>query len=645
MKACIHRFVQYLQEHACVPANQLAQQFGVSERTIRSYISHANSTLNGAAKIVAKRGQGYSLVISDQAAFSTLLSAYESQTKTEMPQTSKERVSYLLNDLLNRSDWITLDEFSSVLYVSRRTVSDDLKSVEKILKRYHLELVRRPYYGLRVEGREMDRRLCLASLVIGSKNGCPGIGSSEDDQMLSRVYACVDDVIKQENLSISTVALKCVVVHIVVAIKRIHQGCFIPMPANIDNQVFSTHMLKVAKKITEKITTKFHVDFPDSEIAYIAIHLASKETLDNGALTKDTVISEGTWELVNEMLEVIWKDFRFDFKKDIELRMDLACHIVPLTVRLRYCIPVSNPLLQAIKSHMPLTYLMAVDSSSILVKKYNSTLSEDEIGYVALLFALAIERQHTELPKKHALIVCASGMGTARMLAVKVQKEFGQYIDSIATCDVASLSHANLANVDYIFTTVPITIPLSIPICQASLLFNEKSTNDVRHALHKQERQKICEHFSQDLFFSHMKIKDEQEALEFLSKAIERHENLSHDFYDLVMQREALARTSFGNMVAFPHPIRPMGKNTVVAVGLLEKPIDWDGLPVRAIFLSALAEKDDGIRDFDRSMAAFLMNEAAIQTLLNNQSFDCLLSLLTHYSETSSEEPLLEESL
>ncbi|MEE8723867.1 MAG: PRD domain-containing protein [Atopobiaceae bacterium] len=645
MEECAYKLVQYLQEHACVPANQLAQQFGVSERTIRSYISHTNSALNGAAKIITKRGQGYSLAISDQAAFSNLLSAYESQAKTGMPQTSKERVSYLLNDLLNRSDWITLDEFSSVLYVSRRTVSDDLKSVEKILKRYHLELVRRPYYGLRVEGCEMDRRLCLASLVIGSENGRPGIGSSEDDQMLFRVYACVDDVIKQDNLPISTVALKCVVIHIVVAIKRIHQGCFIPMPANIDNQVFSAHMLKVAKKITEKITTKFHVDFPDSEVAYIAIHLAAKETLDNGTLTKDTVISEGAWELVNEMLEVVWKDFRFNFQRDIELRMNLACHIVPLMVRLRYRIPVSNPLLKDIKSHMPLAYLMAVDSSSILVKKYNSTLSEDEIGYVALSFALAIERQHTKLPKKHALIVCASGMGTARMLAVKVQKEFGQYIDLITTCDVASLSHANLTNVDYIFTTVPITIPLSIPICQVSLLFNEKNTNDVRHALYKHERQKTCGHFSQDLFFSHMKIKDEQEALEFLSEAIERHEKLSHDFYDLVMQREALARTSFGNMVAFPHPIRPMGKHTVVAVGLLEKPIDWNGLPVRAIFLSALAEKDDGIRDFDRSMAAFLMNEMAIKILLNNQSFDCLLSLLTHYSEMSSEEPLLEESL
>lgn len=42
-------------------------------------------------------------------------------------QTPKARLMLLLNDLLMRNDWVKLDDLSRFMFVSRGTVSNDLK--------------------------------------------------------------------------------------------------------------------------------------------------------------------------------------------------------------------------------------------------------------------------------------------------------------------------------------------------------------------------------------------------------------------------------------------------------------------------------------------------------------------------------------
>ena len=146
-----------------------------------------------------------------------------------MPQTPKGRELYLLNDLLNRSDWITLDALSDVLYVSHKTISGDIKYVEEVLGRFDLSLARRPHYGIRVVGREVDRRLCLASLVINGENGISQTGARPDDAIVAEVSHCIEEVLQGEDVVLDTIARQSLVVHVVIAIKRIRQDCYIPM--------------------------------------------------------------------------------------------------------------------------------------------------------------------------------------------------------------------------------------------------------------------------------------------------------------------------------------------------------------------------------------------------------------------------------
>lgn len=600
------RFINYLRIHGCVPTVELADQFGVSARTIRSYVCRANACMGETAHIATERGRGRELIINDQKAFFQLIPTQDTCWERLTPQTSDERVLYLLNDLLNRKEWITLDELANILFISRRTISGDLKQVEEVLKEFHLSLVRRPHYGIHVEGNEIDRRLCLASLVVGREGGYPYIGTTDDNHMVMDVSACVTKVVEEEKYPLSTVALQNLVVHVVIAIKRIHQGCYVPMGLGSVESIWTTREYSVAEHLVGSISQEFNVDFPQQEVAYIVIHLASKEMLDKATTSGNLVISDNVWQTVAEILEVVWEEFRFDFRNDLELRMNLARHLVPLSVRLRYRMPVKNPLLVNIKRTMPFAYLMASDSSSVLAERYGSSLSEDETGYIALIFALALERQRTELPKKNVLIVCSSGVGTARFLAVRVREEFGPYVGSVDTCDVTSLSEVDFSGIDYVFSTVPIEMTLPVPVCYAGLLLEGINMNNVRSALRDQEGSCGIEScFFGDLFFPHLAFMTKNETLTFLCQALELHEGLTHHFSELVDEREALARTAFGNGVALPHPAHPISKRTVVAVGLLDQPVDWDGLPVRAVFLFSITTNGDKeIRRFGHSEVA-----------------------------------------
>ena len=69
-----------------------------------------------------------------------------------------DREAYLLNDLLTRESWVTIDKLSERLRVSRAAVSKDLCAVEERSVRYGLTLERVPRYGLRISGDELVRR-------------------------------------------------------------------------------------------------------------------------------------------------------------------------------------------------------------------------------------------------------------------------------------------------------------------------------------------------------------------------------------------------------------------------------------------------------------------------------------------------------
>lgn len=474
-----------------VRCEELARQGGVSERTIRNRIQQINDLLKGIVRVVSKRGQGYLLEVFDEPAFEAWCAhQLESAHGGHVPATPRERKAYLVNDLLERTDWITLDDLSEVLFVSRKCISRELRDVERYLATYDLSVEKRPHYGIRVCGGELNRRLCLASVAIEHDGDGPWILDDKirrsHRKLLNEVAACVSQSVVSDEVEIGAVALQNLVVHVTIAILRMRSGCYMPMDADFVSEVKGSTEYESAERLAEMIQAHFMLELPEEEVAYIAIHLAGKQTISTQGA--EGIVDGQVWDLVARMLSEVKRVYRFDFSDDLELRMNLARHLVPLLVRLKFHMSARNPILRDIRSRFPLAYSMALDSASVVSKQVGGDLNDDEIGYIAMAYAIALERRKSsQRRKKNILLVCASGAGSAKLLAIRFQERFGAGINEMRTCDVGHIDREDLSSIDYVFTTVPINKSLPVPVCEVGHFLDERDELVVQRVLDGRE--------------------------------------------------------------------------------------------------------------------------------------------------------------
>ena len=101
------------------------------------------------------------------------------------------------------------------------------------------------------------------------------------------------------------------------------------------------------------------------------------------------------------------------------------------------------------------------------------------------------------------------------------------------------------------------------------------------------------------------------------------------DFYQHVLKREELGKTSFGNRIAIPHPYRPEGDYSFVVTGILDEPVLWDDEPVQIVFLLSMkAQGDPNLQLFYKSLGRLLSSKENVDILIKEQSFEKLISIL-----------------
>jgi lichenan operon transcriptional antiterminator len=397
----------------------------------------------------------------------------------------------------------------------------------------------------------------------------------------------------------------------------------------------------------EGVQEKFGVRASEGEITYLSIHLESKKTMIDGMAPEDSddnmIIHQEISDLVDYMLHAVYDAFKFDFRDDLELRMSLSQHLIPMVVRLQHNMKLTNPLLKEIKERYSLSYTMATTACVILSYRYHTTVSEDEIAYIALLFALALERKKTEIEKMNILLVCASGRGSAQLMLYRYKKEFGSYIDKIRVVDVSRIAEQDFTDIDYIFTTVPIPVKVPVPILEVEHFLTGSDIWTVKRTLLGKYGSSILNIYQEELFLPHMHFENKQQALQTMCDYVLEHGYVKESILGSVLARENLAQTAFGNSVAMPHPIEITNEHPFVLVALLDEPLQWleegPNKMVQAIFLVSVANnKDYDAQKFYQVTARLMLDGSSMKELIRNQDFDTLSSLLSDAEQAVEEE-------
>ncbi len=97
----------------------------------------------------------------------SLLHELDSQSNFHLILTPGQRQQLFALNLLTASEPFILNRLQYTACVSRPTVLKDLDPIEAWLKIFELKMIRRPNYGLFLDGSEMDRRQALTALLWG----------------------------------------------------------------------------------------------------------------------------------------------------------------------------------------------------------------------------------------------------------------------------------------------------------------------------------------------------------------------------------------------------------------------------------------------------------------------------------------------
>lgn len=615
---------KHLNSETFITADELAIKTKLSNRTVRSCLKEMKEPLiKQGVLIVSKPRFGYKLEIFDMDLFQT--STISHNDDGDIPATNVDRERYIMELLVGTDEYVKIDDLSELLYVSRGTITRAVKNIEALLYKFNLSFSRKSNRGIKIVGEEIDiRKFIEENLAVFSSATLNRF--LEIDSEVKTIFRTINEVIRENQIFMPEVSYLRLIAIMIIQVNRISLGKEIELKKE-EIKNYSRRFWKVIEETADKLAQAFEIEFSEGELVYLYLNFMSKGVYDFD--DQNITIRNDIDELVDEMLEEVNRELQTDFRNDFELRMQLAQHLLPMDIRIKYDFYFDNPLIDEIKKKYTYAFNIASQSIVVLVKKYNKYIPQDEVGYLALIFQLAIERSEKEIEKLNILIICASGKGSSQLLKYKYKREFSAYLNNVFVCDIYQLHYFDFSKVDYVFTTVPLTTSVPLPVHEISLFLDDTDIMRVKNILSDNKIKSIDKFYKQENFIDNLEVTDKFDAIKKIVSSVEKQYTFSSDLYDSIVARENMAPTEFGNHIAMPHTLERVSKETIVYVAILSKPILWNKKKVQVIILTIMGnDKEEDMQAFYEVTTNLFYDRKGIEQLIEQKSYSYLLSLI-----------------
>lgn len=564
---------------------ELADMLGVSSRTVKRDLKEISEILKDNGAEVEATNQGYRLIINEDELFSQFIDENISSS-AEVSGKKSDKVNGILELLLSNL-YINQDKIADELYISRSSINKVMMDVKNILSEYKITIQNKPNYGYILEGNEIDIRNCMVrfltqrkednSILISNRL----VGFKEEDYY--NLLEEIKNIFKDLKIRKNDIEINYITRYIVISIFRVKYNCEIVLDDNI-NISLDNSVISASKTIAKKIKERFKVEFTFEDILYISYiignnHIEIKELDDSGISVEQMVI---------HAIDKIKNEYDIDFFRDGTLLKGLINHLY--TSYSRYCLNVTldNPLINLIKSKYIEAYNYSILFSKVFKEEYGISMTEEDIGYIALHFAASLERYIMNNSLK-AIIVCSSGVGTAELLKTRITKKF-QNIAIKGVYPAYILDSLELSDIDLIISTVNLEgVNLEKEVINVSPLLTDEDEEKINEHVKKQRDYDYLQNLmSDDLFFTNIEASSKEEVIEIMTKAMIERDIITEETKEQILKREEMSSTEITNLVAIPHCIAKENKNSVLAIGILKRPIMWDKSQVQIVFLGVL---------------------------------------------------------
>lgn len=622
--------VLLMKNKEAVTAEWIAKELQVSDRTIRKEMKDIqNVGKHLGITIESIKGKGYKLHIQHYSLLyreiDPVIAEPDSQSSTDFSE-QDIRVNYILKHLLLEKEYTKLEQFEKEMFVSKSTIQKDIKMVRSMLANYSLELVTKPHYGMKIEGNEYKKRLCFSNYILHVKSENTNLLFHE--QLLEKVKSVLIDKVTKYRLEISDMALENLTNHILIACKRIENGFIIDSIVHVQGDKYPFEKM-VAKEIIAEVEDHTNILFPESEIDYIIIHLLGTKLLNEGSLLDYDEFKEAR-SIVECMMKRLKTELRWDFHDDQEFKQALILHIRPAINRLRYQMNTRNPLLKEIKAKYPSAFDGAVIASKCMEEYLSIKIGEHEIAYIALHIGVALENQKTQQKKiKRAIVVCATGLGSAKLLFYRLKEIFQHDLDIIECISFYKLAFYDLSSIDLIISTIPISEDIGKPVQVVHTFLEEEDIHQIKGKIAVAAPKQNKRYLDRSRVFIQKNIDNKENVIRFLSHELYKQGLVTKDYEKLVLEREAVAATSYGNLVAIPHPSQPETEQTFWTICTLARPIIWhDNQVVQLVCLLNIQKGAKGdLENMFQQLIKIIEDKSLVQKIIKSQSITEITSI------------------
>jgi len=446
----------------------IAAQLKLTTRVVRYNLPPVESYLRSAGLEVVRRPGVGIWVSGDDDKRKLTLTELDPEKAPRVLAAEDRKIRALITLLDASPEPIELAELELELGASRPTVRRDVRATEAWLDEHHLHLQRLPGVGVVIRGNEIEIRKALLSLVLESLSA-----ESLTDAMRGQVRdtgqadppgATIEEFVARLDLPTYRRILRehlhdreedgpmTMVETLFVAIvaRRVRHAHHAVFQSGQLRSLIDHPVADAAARISAAVGRAADLALTDADVASITEFMLGFIELVEASVPAEP--NDGL--LIDRLVALAAQRLHPSLAEDDQLRRNLAEHLRRLRVRLRYGLPITNPLDAEVRERYPDVHAVATEIVLALGPMGEGAVPPEEVGFLTMYLAGSLER-HRLRQKVRVTVVCPAGMATAWILVSRLAAEF-PHVEVTRVVSKSDFERLDTDAADIVVSTIPL---------------------------------------------------------------------------------------------------------------------------------------------------------------------------------------------
>lgn len=647
-------FIFYILSYSAeiISSATIANILGVSIRSVKNSI-HELKLVQEELGINLKsiHAQGYQIDITDFPAYESAKLQYsiEYNSFNHHDLVGRSRSNSIVRSMILREDYLTLDELEASIFLSQSTIKQVLINVKDKLRQYNLELIYKHKKGYRIQGSEINIRMCAVEMY--ELHHHQAIQSPDDDylSMQFSLYIKHRNAIRHVLLeNLYKTSLSCIdtltqrlSLYLTLSLLRISRYALQP----ITRYDFSSLDMERAFSVSTAVFSAIqHLGIYDQEVdfqgeiqgfAMLLMTFADVTVDDDVNALFPRIIPAVNSNVQQALIPLLT---RFQLPQSSDLTDQLRAAFIPLYYKVTFSTMIKTTIIGSsideseIKKH-PLAITFAQTIAADIKERLNYSLDDYTINLLAVNIHAALNR--VQIPRKPKRIIISSKNGRNASLAIKqhLLKTFSSHLfANILIAELYEIRHLNLEDYDFVILGfAQYTYRYSLPFISISQLLSAEDLLAIQDKLFDNRDQMEIYYnrfaFKDTMFIDHIEANSLPDVFERFAL---RH---GKNNQDIKYQKEQLAATTSAlnirNRICFVVLDKHPEDANIMEIYKLEKSFRWKKQDISYVLFLRITF--DNSWEMAKVISLLLINLAANKDsiALFNEASDMKEMLLT----------------